>query len=253
MYLLEVEKNTGFSGSRKVNSSRGEYGHDYSVKDQVCQRGSCEGCSEKYCFWPCSLVFKGKKGTDKLLYHGRGKGKCVENFCQKKEDCKNQGHSGFDCDVDEYGQGYCYSDCSHFACHACAETQCKELDWSCDWKENKCVHKPECKKDADCLTLATHENLCYQDCAEGDIFCNKEEGKCERVACDPANMGGCEGCSINQCQMADQEDCLVVPGRSEEEYKCVSNTCANSDDCRKLFGNDSMYQCLNGKCGNGDE
>jgi len=247
MYLLEVEKNTGFSGSRKVNSSRGSYGHDYSDDndsseeyfDESCKVGSCEGCSEEDCFGNCKLVYTGKKGKDKLFYHGKGKGKCVENTCKKKEDCKNHGHSGFDCNKD----GYCDSPCSYRRCSKCAETQCKELDWSCDWKENKCVYKPECKKDADCLKLGTWCH--YGDCAEGDVFCNKE-GFCKPVVCDPATMGGCEGCSINQCGMKYGKDCLVV-GKSGEE-KCVSKTCTNSKDCRKLF----TKLCDYGDCEEGD-
>jgi len=184
MYLLEVEKNPGFSGSRKVNSSRGEYGHDYADTDdsddkdhseeyddiKPCPIGSCEGCSQEQCFWECAKVFTGEKGKDKLLYHGPGKGKCVENTCKKKEDCKNHAHSGFDCN----SHGYCSSSCSDSRCYKCAETQCKELDWACDWKENKkrCVNKRECKKDADCLMLAQQEPMrcTYGNCVEGDLF-----------------------------------------------------------------------------------
>jgi len=261
MYLLEVEKNTGFSGSRKVNSSRGSYGHDYSddndyseeyfdrgseywrssIFSEWCEVGNCEGCRENQCLGDCTFVFKGKKGKDKLFYYGRGKGKCVENTCNKKEDCKNHGHSGFDCDK----YGYCESPCSYRRCSKCAETQCKELDWSCDWKENKCVDKPECKKDADCLTLG---KLCpYGDCAEGDFFCNKE-GFCKQVVCDPATMGGCEGCSANQCwMMEDKKDCVVVE-RKSGEHKCVSRTCTNNKDCRKL----DTYLCGWRDCEEGD-
>jgi len=341
MYLLEVEKNTGFSGSRKVNSSRGEYGHDYADTDDSsddkdhseeyddrtsCPIGSCEGCSEEKCFGDCRLVYTGEKGKDKLFYHGPGKGKCVERTCKKKEDCKNYEHSGFDCS----SRGYCKSPCNHIHCYKCAETQCKELDWSCDWKENKnrCVNKPECKNDADCLTLAQKEpwrcghgvdcvegdlfcslngfckhwdcdpadcescsitqcermmvdkkncvvvrgksgerkcvsnnctnnkdcmklqftRLCdYGDCVEGDLVCNKE-GFCEQVVCDPATMGGCEGCSANQCDMmADNKECVVVEEKSGEE-KCVSNTCTNSKDCRKLLS----ALCSSGECEEGD-
>ena len=53
-------------------------------------------------------MFTGEKGKDKLLYHGPGKGKCVEKTCKKKEDCKNQDHSGFDCVFHaEYGHCQC--------------------------------------------------------------------------------------------------------------------------------------------------
>jgi len=261
MYLLEVEKNPGFSGSRKVNSSRGEYGHDYADTDdsddkdhseeyddiKPCPIGSCEGCSQEQCFWECAKVFTGEKGKDKLLYHGPGKGKCVENTCKKKEDCKNHGHSGFDCSI----YGYCESPCSHNSCYKCAETQCKELDWGCDWKENKnrCVNKPECKKDADCLTLAQQEPLrcSFGDCVQGDLVCNLN-GFCEQVVCDPDTMGGCEGCSYNQCSMMeDKKDCVPVKGKSRGEEKCVSRTCTNNKDCRKLF-----FHCNYGDCEEGD-
>jgi len=263
MYLLEVEKNTGFSGSRKVNSSRGEYGHDYADTDDSsddkdhseeyddrtsCPIGSCEGCSEEKCFGDCRLVYTGEKGKDKLFYHGPGKGKCVERTCKKKEDCKNYEHSGFDCS----SRGYCKSPCNHIHCYKCAETQCKELDWSCDWKENKnrCVNKPECKKDADCLTLAQQEpsRCSLGECVQGDLVCDKD-GFCVEVVCDPATMGGCEGCSYNQCyKMEDKKDCVLVEGKSVEEHKCVSKTCTYNKDCRKLF----TSLCFYGDCAEGD-
>jgi len=264
MYLLEVKKN----GSRTVKSSRGAYGHDYSDTDdndqaedgepvdseyddiKVCQRGSCEGCSKEECHGACTFVFEGKNGKDKLLYQGQGKGKCVEYTCKRKEDCKNYGHSGFDCKF--FGSdGYCLSECHHNRCSKCAETQCKELDWSCAWKENKCVNKPECKKDADCFTNLHQERCGSRGCGEGDLFCDKK-GICERVVCDPAAIGGCKNCTINQCLIADGKDCIAVKGKSGEEQKCVSNTCNNDKDCRKLFVNDpnvEEVECKNGKCG----
>merc|ERR1719430_1307454 len=119
-----------------VNSSRSEFGHDYADTDdssddkdhseeyddiKPCPIGSCEGCSQEQCFWECAKVFTGEKGKDKLLYHGPGKGKCVENTCKKKEDCKNRAHSGYDCS----SSGFCKSPCSHISCSKCAETQCK--------------------------------------------------------------------------------------------------------------------------------
>ena len=64
-------------------------------------------------------------------------------------------------------------------------------------------------------------------------------------------MGGCEGCSINQCSSADARDCLVVEGKSGE-HNCVTNTCNNTEDCRKLFVNEpgraEPYECKNGTC-----
>ena len=66
-------------------------------------------------------------------------------------------------------------------------------------------------------------------------------------------MGGCEGCSLTQCIMADKKDCLLVPGNSRKEDKCVSNTCTNAEDCRKLFVNSRWgwgdnFECKNGTC-----
>ena len=60
-------------------------------------------------------------------------------------------------------------------------------------------------------------------------------------------MGGCEGCSINQCSMADKKDCLVIEDKSGEQ-KCVSRTCNDTKDCRKLF----TEMCDNGDCVEGD-
>ena len=64
---------------------------------ESCAIGSCEGCSEDQCFEACRLVHEGEKGNAALIYGRPGKGKCVEATCKKKEDCKNLGHSGFDC------------------------------------------------------------------------------------------------------------------------------------------------------------
>ena len=59
-------------------------------------------------------------------------------------------------------------------------------------------------------------------------------------------MGGCEGCSANQCfMMEDKKKCLIV-GESGER-KCVSNTCTNNKDCRKLLDK-KEYVCKNGTC-----
>ena len=60
-------------------------------------------------------------------------------------------------------------------------------------------------------------------------------------------MGGCEGCSINQCLVNDEKECMVIGGRSGE-YKCVSRTCTNDKDCRKLF----TKLCDYGDCEEGD-
>ena len=67
-------------------------------------------------------------------------------------------------------------------------------------------------------------------------------------------MGGCEGCSINQCHEADSKDCVVVEGKSGEDT-CVTNTCTNTNDCRKLFVNEpwraEKSECKNGTCVDG--
>ena len=60
-------------------------------------------------------------------------------------------------------------------------------------------------------------------------------------------MGGCEGCSYNQCNMVDTRDCVAVEGKSGE-HKCVSNTCNNSEDCRKLLPFYENYECKDGTC-----
>jgi len=183
MYLVEVGKNTGLSGPRRVNSRRGAHGHDYSDTDdssddndqadhgeydaddiKSCAIGSCEGCSEDQCFEACKFMYEGKKGNGTQIYQGAGEGKCVEATCKKKEDCKNLGHSGYNCN-----KGHCESECDWNECSACGETQCKELDWSCDWEEDKCVDKPECRTDADCST-DWHLTEGCGDCVEGDLF-----------------------------------------------------------------------------------
>ena len=61
-------------------------------------------------------------------------------------------------------------------------------------------------------------------------------------------MGGCEGCSYNQCMMADTKDCVGIVGKSGGEHKCVSNNCTNDKDCRKLF----TELCDYGDCEEGD-
>merc|ERR1719402_1263938 len=103
--------------------------------------------------------------------------------------------------------------------------------------EHKCVSKT-CTNNEDCRKLDTE--LCgWRDCEEGDLFCNKE-GFCEQVVCDPATMGGCEGCSANQCyMMEDEKDCLVG------EHKCVSKACTNNEkDCLVVEEKSGEHKCV---------
>merc|ERR1719430_565697 len=97
-------------------------------------------------------------------------------------------------------------------CEGCSYNQCWMNNKDClvvlgkSGEEQKCVSKT-CTNTKDCRKLFTKCD--YGDCVEGDLVCNKE-GTCEPVVCEPDTMGGCEGCTANQCAMMNNTDCLVV-------------------------------------------
>jgi len=217
-----------------INSSRGSYGHNYSDDNGLADIISMY---DDEC----------KKDADCLTLCDYGD--CAEGdlFCNKEGYCEE-----VVCDPATMG-----------GCEGCSANQCYMMEdkkecvvVEANSGEHKCVSKT-CTNNKDCRKLDT--KLCegpygdYGDCEEGDLFCNKE-GTCEQVVCDPATMGGCEGCSYNQCWiMEDEKDCMVVSGKSREEDKCVSKACTNTEDCRNLFVNSpgwlaEKYECKNGTC-----
>ena len=48
--------------------------------------------------------------------------------------------------------------------------------------------------------------------------------------------------------LALEKNCVVVKGKTKDESKCVSNKCKNMEDCKKIFGKDLKYECMNGTC-----
>ena len=64
-----------------------------------------------------------------------------------------------------------------------------------------------------------------------------------------AAVGGCHNCTIAQCIITEDKDCLIAEGTTEEENKCVSSSCNNTDDCMKKLGRKAgKYECKDGHC-----
>merc|ERR1719309_1628880 len=219
--------------------------------------GGCEGCSANQ----CSMMEDRK---DCVVVEGKsGEHKCVSKTCTNNKDCRklNTELCGWrDC---EEGDLFCNEEgfCEEVVCdpdtmggcEGCSANQCYMMENRKDCVvveeksgESKCVSKA-CTNNKDCSRKLLTRLCDYGDCEEGDLSCSKE-GFCKQVVCDPATMGGCEGCSANQCwMMEDKKDCVVVE-RKSGEHKCVSRTCTNNKDCRKL----DTYLCGWRDCEEGD-